>query len=150
MIKFLKDEYIIRIDIEFEYKKVNNYKDYMPCLRVRGDINSDTSGQCFEAINNILKGHKTWDIIYRIWKKYHLNDSHAGTQKQEKILKQKNKKLLYADNYKQACKYLEEQNLLYDGGYKYGSSWLYQPIPEYTLKRIKDILKKYNNKTIKL
>lgn len=64
---------------------------------------------------------------------------HAGSKKQEKFLK-KNKIEKWADNYTNICNILEKNNLLYDKGYKFGSSWIYEPIPTKDLKKIYKIM----------
>lgn len=98
-------------------------------------------GQCLDTLYHCLKDNKTmnkqFERIYRLWKLYHLNDCHAGTERQEKALAMANK--LCAD-YKECCDYLNSVGLLYDNGYLYGSSWLYREIPSDDLKSIKEIV----------
>ena len=42
------------------------------------------AGQCLDEINKIIIPNETFDLIYKMWKLHHLNDLHAGTEKQEK------------------------------------------------------------------
>lgn len=39
-----------------------------------------------------------------------------------------------------ACKFLEEEGLLIDNGYKFGTGWLYQGIPAEDLAKIDELL----------
>lgn len=98
-------------------------------------------GQCLDTLFKYLKSNnimnKQFERIYRLWKLYHLNDMHAGTERQEKALELVNK--LHVA-YKERCDYLKRVGLLYDDGYLYGSAWLYREIPSDDLKSIKEIV----------
>ena len=76
-------------------------------------------------------------IMY-FWRRYHLNDMHAGTPCQENLVKEYTKTHRY--DYTEVCKFLEENNLLYDNGYKYGTSWLKEEIPDDDLQEIRALL----------
>ena len=76
--------------------------------------------------------------IKRIWKRWHLHDLKAGTIKQEKAL---SPKLRWASNYDKAIKKLKEKGLHPDRGYKYGSDWLVEPLPEKIEKKLRRLLK---------
>ena len=98
-------------------------------------------GQCLDDIAE-YNSDPLFKVLYRLWKKYHLNDMHAGTEAQEKAVnKWINQGNIY--NYKNACEYLKSINLYNDNGYKYGSSWLYRPIPKKDLEIIKTIIETY-------
>lgn len=97
------------------------------------------AGQCLDELISYLKNNKLFMKIYKLWKLYHLNNMHAGTPKQEAAIEEYLKEHKY--DYKEICKYLGSINLLEDNGYKYGSSWLYEPIPENNLKEIRELLK---------
>ena len=78
-----------------------------------------------------------------MWQKYHLNDMHSGTPEQEEAIRQW-KEAGNKYDYTEACKYLESIGLYeveyhgieFNGMYKYGHGWLYQPIEEDDLRRI--------------
>lgn len=70
--------------------------------------------------------------VQSIWKRWHLNDMRAGTPKQEAFIREW--KLSHKYDYTEACKALEEVGLLYDNGYKYGSSWLKEEVPLEVIK----------------
>ena len=65
--------------------------------------------------------------IQNIWNRWHLNDLRAGTPKQEEFVREW--KLTHNYDYTIVCEALEEAGLLYDNGYKYGSSWLKEELP---------------------
>lgn len=111
-------------------------------------------GQCIDTIVRMVsKEYKEKaEFIKEMWSRYHLNGMHAGTPAQEALLKQavRNGELSSygANNYEETLSYLEKHGLLYDkscegkteAGYKYGSGWLYEPIPEYDLKAIEEFM----------
>jgi hypothetical protein len=103
-------------------------------------------------------GHKAlYRQILSLWKKYHLNTMHAGTPEQEKCLEDfKSERAqiakylnTYENDYDVSCKVLESHGLLevnLNGEkYKYGSAWLYQPIPEEDYKKILSLLEDTGN-----
>lgn len=140
-------------------------KDGKPVFSASGDVwnikhrDIIMGGQCLDdpIIVKHLKGNKTFEEILDLWKKYHLNDMHAGTYEQEtcikenqeernlieKRLKEENKNK-YISNYVVSCELLKNHNLYeveVDGKpYKYGHSWLYWDIPNEDLLRIKNLL----------
>lgn len=97
-------------------------------------------GQCLDEIYPHLKNNPKFKQVYEWWKKWHLNDMHAGTEKQESALEQAGL-TGWANNYTECCKYLESIGLLYDNGYKFGTSWLKREIPNETLLQMKQFIK---------
>jgi hypothetical protein len=89
-------------------------------------------GQCLadEDIKKHLCANKVYNEIVDLWHKYHLNDMHAGTERQEAALDG------FCGDYTEQCNRLRELGLYEDNGYKYGTSWLYRAIPEEDEKRI--------------
>ena len=105
-------------------------------------------GQCFDTLAKTnIATDPTFVEIYRLWKLYHLNDMHAGTPEQEKAIRQGIKDGELSDNfdYKATVQYLKDKNLyevpLNGKIYRYGHAWLYEPIPEEDLNKIKELLK---------
>ena len=96
------------------------------------------AGQCLDTIAEYVKAPK-FKQIHRLWKQYHLNDMHAGTEAQEEAL---NKAGLtnYANQYTECCNYLDSIGLLVDNGYKFGTGWLKRDIPEEDLVKIRQLL----------
>ena len=95
-------------------------------------------GQCLDELKEYIND-ETFNTIYVMWKKHHLNDMHAGTEKQEAALNEAGL-TQYANKYKECCDYLESINLLKDDGYKFGTGWLKREIPEEDLNIIKGLL----------
>ena len=108
-------------------------------------------GQCLDEIAKYihqLDEPNLFIFIYKMWKKYHLNDMHAGTPEQEQELKTWRMTLDHSPSYDECCRHLESVGLYeveyhgceYNGVYKYGTAWLYQPIDADDLDRIFDTL----------
>ena len=105
-------------------------------------------GQCLDEINEFVTD-SLFKKIYGFWKKYHLNAMHAGTPAQEEALekwhksKQAENRIVLFD-YDTDCDYLESIDLYEDEfngkPYKYGTAWLYYPIPADDLKDIERLL----------
>ena len=115
--------------------------DGKPVLSICGGVwNSKqtdyiTCGQCLDTMKEFLHSNTLFRTLYKLWCDHHLNDMHAGTIKQEEALSK-----VEHHCYEDSCKYLESIGLLYDGDYKYGSSWLYRDIPDEDLSTIKSLL----------
>ena len=107
-------------------------------------------GQCLDEIaryKNQLNDVGTFNLLYSMWKKYHLNDMKAGTPEQEEAIELwKSAGNNY--DYKEACKYLESIGLYeveyhapeFNGMYKYGHAWLYKDIEPRDLDKILEVL----------
>lgn len=124
------------------------YKDKGPCLSISAMAygwhakEPFMCGQCLDELESTsLKSNDLFQELYRYWKQYHLNDMHAGTPKQEACI---NEALRAGElprfEYRAACGLLDKKGLLFDGGYKYGTDWLYEPIPADDLHRIEAII----------
>ena len=115
--------------------------DKQPVLSICGNVwncrHTDIvmGGQCLNELQKYFTNNWKFMEIYRLWNLYHLNDLHAGTIAQEKLLKEYG-----IHDYKEACDLLEKHNLYEDNGYRYGSDWLYREIPGEDLARIKEII----------
>lgn len=130
------------IEMELKTEKDKNI------LSMSGSIGDVYCGQCFdEMAETSLKENDLFRCLYKLWKLYHLNDMHAGTPEQEEALKQARKEnIIPSGDYTKDCEFLKSKNLyevtLPDGTpYKYGHSWLYEPIPEDDLQIIKMLIK---------
>ena len=101
-------------------------------LSMFGEIKGRACGQCLDTIRKYaVKKRQNFNEILDIWSAWHLNDMHAGTERQETALKRAG-----IVDYDEACKYLQEQGIYEDEGYRYGSGWLYRPIPRDVLNKI--------------
>ena len=75
----------------------------------------------------------TRDMLARffdVWERWHLNDMKAGTPAQMAELEKHTFKHEYGSHYDWACKLLEEAGLNPDKGYRYGTAWLREDVPE--------------------
>lgn len=130
-VKFPYEDKRRKAIVEVELKNTDGkYK-----LSMCGEIKKCSWGQCNEEIKKYMVAPRmNFDRIMEVWEKYHLNDMHAGTQAQEKFVR------AYCENhsydYKTICEELKKAGLYEDNGYKYGSGWLYEPIPESVLDEI--------------
>lgn len=130
----LKGKYTVRVHLELEtdYDNKPRFSCWAECYRL------GKHGQCLDAINPYMKNSTLWNIIYRLWKNYHLNNMHAGTKKQEQKLEE-----VFGDkivDYKDKCDCLAEHDLLEDNGHKYGQDWMLWEIPADDLAIIKAIM----------
>lgn len=94
-------------------------------------------GQCLDYLYPHLKNNSKFKQVYEWWKKWHLNDMHAGTEKQEQALEDAG----VQDDYRKECEYLESIGLLYDNGYKFGTSWLKREIPTEIQEQMRTFIK---------
>jgi len=133
------------IEMELQYKDNDMSR---PVLSICGDLwnarHTDIvmGGQCLDELARFdeLFCNPLFKKLHRLWKAYHLNDMRPGTDKQEQALDDAKKSGKRLCCYEDSCKYLESIGLLEDNGYKYGSAWLYRPIPENDLKEIVSLL----------
>lgn len=117
--------------------------DKGPKLSICGEIwngpHTDvvSCGQNIDTLTTVLPGNKKLQRIEQVWSQYHLNDMHAGTPKQEAAIADYVKVNGHHSDYSVICAYLKDQGLYEDNGYKYGSAWLYQAIPETVLNEVR-------------
>ena len=98
-------------------------------------------GQCLDDVARLcpLKYNKRYMEIVGLWQRNHLNDMHAGTEKQEEAIKNWKEQGNRYD-YTAVCNYLKSIGLYEDNGYKYGHGCLYRDISDEDLKRIKELI----------
>ena len=80
-----------------------------------------------------------------VWKKWHLNDTKAGTEKQEKIIDEHmdDQKYAHLDKfYDRKIEILKDNNLVVDNGIVFGKNWYYQPLPDDVVKFVREIQEK--------
>lgn len=106
-------------------------------------------GQCLDDLMEYdeMKMNLKFRVVYRWWKKWHLNDMHAGTVKQEEALEQAGLHN-WASDYDKCCKYLESVGLLIDNGYKFGTGWLKRDIPYDTQESMRKFIKENQNENL--
>ena len=113
-------------------------------LSITGRVGRYQFGQCQDSILETFKDDDSEDArrikkICHIWNRYHMNDFNTGTKKQmdwaDAYFETEGKKY----NFTEACKYLEELNLLEDRGYRYGYGWLIEVIPQKVIDELKEL-----------
>lgn len=140
------------VTLEIELKQ----KDKGETLSISGNVwkpsKTDivSGGQCQDAIREALKdgslklanGYKKEEVLklLDIWDVWHLNDMKAGCSHQRVMIQAMNhthgEKFFYADNYSEVVK-IPEFKKCSECGYKYGSAWLHEPLPEDVIEFIK-------------
>jgi hypothetical protein len=105
----------------------------------RKDILS--GGQNLEEIASLFPDNELVQRIVTVWRKWHLNDMHAGSPKQEEFLAQLN--LPNHNHYENAKAKLKDAGLdpdesyLHNGKpYEYGSAWLSEELPPSVISEI--------------
>lgn len=87
-----------------------------------------------------------WDfekikMFLQLWDRWHLNDMRAGSEPQEKWLRENPIVVKYPEShYKIASKKLAEVGLNPDSdGYRYGHAWKFEVIPEWVISFFKSL-----------
>lgn len=101
---------------------------------LRSERNLISAGQCLEDARTLLP-----EKLSEIWERWHLNDMRAGTFSQEQALREVKDSFDRLSWYEQACDYLNSVGLLYDNGYKYGTAWLTEELPEDVIEYVKNL-----------
>ena len=133
------------------------YAELSICGNIWNSHESDIvcGGQCLDTIKeyrNQLQYKEAFDVLYDLWKNYHLNGMHAGTPEQETAIEEwKAQGNTY--DYVAACQMLKEKGLYevnYTGmavgrrynnePYKYGHGWLVRELPEEAYEKIEMLL----------
>lgn len=149
------EKYCIKAKISLEYKENKWYvlsiswdvyekqSKYAPLVCERNLV---CCGQCDDEIREIVpminnpEERKQWEWVLDMWKKYHLNDLHAWTPKQEAFLKE-----LHSDgssyDYTKDCEALADAGILVCNWYKYWTAWLFRKIPARDLNKIINFIK---------
>ena len=124
--------------------------------RTYNNIESDyvECGYSLESLKKHFKNNKTFNILYRLNKLYHLNDCMAGSPQQEEYLKTLKKpdniyfQFRYRSLYEWQCEELKKVDLLYDKSYLvenkpylFGSKWLNKELPVGVIEDIKELIK---------
>ncbi|MBO4735695.1 MAG: hypothetical protein J5614_04795 [Paludibacteraceae bacterium] len=133
------------VEVELRYDN-DGRAELSICANLWNALHTDIimGGQCLDTLKDefhSLTVNSLFLKLYRLWRLYHLNSMHAGTEAQEQALSNWHENIgkRYV-TYEENCNYLESIGLLDDNGYKYGSSWLYREIPEDDLNEIKSLI----------
>ena len=144
--------YTVKISVEIKEKEGESWemkKGIYRTLSVTGEINymreNISIGQVWEEIVEAVREERVYNCDIALlsellcyWAKYHLNDLIPGTKRQMMILEV----FGYPCEYPEQEKVLERVGLLIDNGYRSGTKWLVEPIPEEVIERIIEIANK--------
>ncbi len=157
--EFFKTKYPLKVEIEItlerktgkqlsiDLKEVENPL----CLAIAGNIYERKAliqtGQIRDVLEKATKLNE-WKKLFIdkeklvkllvIWKRWHLNDLVPGTRKQMEVIRKWRKKNNISEwAYEKECEVLKEKGLLTDKGYKYGTAWLYEPLPKEVIEFVK-------------
>ena len=103
--------------------------------RAGGDV--ITAGQCRDMIGEIVYPAAGWgfaslDELAQVWERWHLNDMRAGCAHQSVVWE--------TDVYGLSRPSLDLTLPCPASGYRYGSSWLYEPLPDDVLHLVQRVL----------
>lgn len=143
--------HLVEIEVELRENK-NGFPVFSASGIIWNHMHSDglMAGQLLDEIKKVPVNNALYQEIKALWRKYHLNDMHAGTKAQEAALRQARIK-----GYSAACEYLKKKGLYevrltpteakynpqYAGKpYRYGHGWIYYPIPATDLAKIRRIM----------
>ena len=139
----------VTVDIELKENR-QGQKVFTASGIVWNNLHTDIirGGQCLEELKHFksLKNDKTFNLIYGLWERNHLNDLHAGTKEQEDAIHKYFKESGIHYEYDKAVEYLKSIKLhevkLENGQkYMYGHGWIYREISNDDLKSINELLK---------
>lgn len=127
------------VEIEYELKDGRFSASGNIWMTSKRDILS--GGQNLDEIGSLFPDHELVQRVVSIWKKWHLNDMHAGSPKQEEFLETLN--LPNYNHYENAKAKLKDAGLdpdesyIHNGKpYEYGSAWLYVELPMQVVQEI--------------
>lgn len=101
---------------------------------LKSERNLISAGQCLEEARPIIP-----ERLAEVWDRWHLNDMRPGTQRQQEALNQVKDTFNRLTWYDEACAYLASLDLLVDNGYKYGSAWLTEELPQEVVEYIESL-----------
>lgn len=111
-------------------------------LSITGSEGPNHCGQITDVLSEPMDYAGGWDhglclTLATVWGRWHLNDMRAGTAAQMAHLRLSPKDAYRETHpgnwYGWACERLDAANLLNDNGYRFGSAWLREDVPEAVL-----------------
>jgi len=124
----------IKMSVEINYKEgrlsiTGTTQEYDKRWRdVGGGQNYDDLVQFFGNDPKALR-------LFEIWTRWHLNDMNAGDELQERYIR--NLKLTgWKYDYQDACDKLAELGIYIHDGYKYGTAWKFETVPQKILQEL--------------
>ena len=125
---------INQVEIEIRLKDTDKGKVFSAVGSIWNSQHTDwiCGGQNIDKIYEFFKNDKKVETIYNIWKKYHLNDFHPGCEHQRALGWEEDG---YEKHPSEPCPVC---------GYKFGSFWNFEEIPNDIIKEIENIIKENN------
>lgn len=133
------------VEVEIELKDTKDGPEFTASGVIYNQRKTDCycAGQCLDEIYMFKKCDPVFNEIYRLWKRWHLNNMRPGNAEQEAAVREWEAAGNKYD-YDKVCEYLKSINLyedIYQGKpYKYGHGWCYEEIPANDLEIIKNLL----------
>jgi hypothetical protein len=125
---FEKFDKVLNIEIELKEKDGFNRLSVVGFLYGE-DEELISSGQIVEIARLFAPAE-----LCNIWEYWHLNDMRAGTKTQTGLIRFENSLRSQLGmgqmDYTLACLFLQEKDLLVDDGYRYGTAWLKEELPQ--------------------
>lgn len=134
-----------RVEVELRLEDTDQGAVFAASAKVWNPRGTDIvcGGQCLEELVPFIPDPAFQEIVH-LWRRYHLNNMHAGTPEQETEVKRWLDGRRY--DYPAAREHLREVGLLtveHNGKpYTYGTGWLYEPIPATDLAWIRSAIER--------
>ena len=134
-----------RVEVELRLEDTDQGAVFAASANVWNPRGTDIvcGGQCLDELLPHIPDPAFHSLV-DMWRRYHLNNMHAGTPEQEAEVKRWLDGRRY--DYPAAREHLREVGLLtveHNGKpYTYGTGWLFEPIPADDLARIRDIIER--------
>lgn len=150
-----------RIEIEAEFKALDRatvttidleeIAGAFNRLSISGTMSAGISGQCVDSIRELAEEHDAAPVIAICdqWERWHLNDMKAGTRRQSEFLAT----VPQVSEYTEKSEALHRAGLNPDAGtakgksYKYGSAWLFEPLPDDLEGKLTALFEEVNGKS---
>lgn len=142
----IKDN-LVEVEVRLEDRDAGQRLSISGTIWNRLKTDCISAGQNLDEIRKLIGFSPLMNRVHLIWKRHHLNDMKAGSPRQEAFLA--GYRQAYRDNnngcemdsfdYTTRIDLLERVGLHPDtqyNNYRYGSSWLYTPIPDDILAEI--------------
>ena len=120
---------------------IESYTELSICGAVWNSRKTDwvTGGQCLDSMLPHLSHSKRFVRLHSLWERWHLNGMNAGTRIQRNFV---NRYLwLTGDryDYMEVCAALQDEGLLTDRKYHYGTAWLVEQLPQDIIQEVREL-----------
>ena len=129
-------------EIEFKDAEKNVVKVEVEMKDGNFSMHGDYGNGAGQIVDDIRPKNDAQEKLIELWNRWHLNDMKAGTPKQEEALKKwREERKIHGKytGYDEECEYLKSIGLYEDNGYKYGTKWLKEELPEDIEQQVNDV-----------